>query len=835
MHRVRAVLRSLLLGLLWALSVAALCVPLTGAGAAAAAQPGWTRTLPDAGVWLVAAVALAVLYYYVSSRLPLLRHARLWLLAALLAAVAALGESFAQAGTAELALAAPLLTLLYVGGRVPVFYLGMALLRQALEKNEITQPDGGGGRVFCEEPWGGDAALSAEAQSGRYFAGVKAMRTQAEEQPAPGWQAGAVATPPPERCLPRPVAEAGYGPGDLFRSQAGEADGANIYPFPGRGAAPAGLFPAPEGELYDPAMFDWPQDTGFYDAGTAFAPEGMGYPGPQAAQGYTPQPGTVGYGGRYTSVGSRADARAPGHGPATQAADRGRPGHAAAIIKAARRDAAAATRAAGVSRYAPHTGRSAARHTPTWLFMLLLLLCWLPYLLAVWPGTVSNDSITQLAEIFGAKPLSADNPLAQTGLLWVFVQLGLGLINSADAAVALYIGVQGLLMAWLLGYTAARVQRSGAPGWLTGLTVAFFALCPVFPTFAFCVGKDTNFAMAVLWFTLMLWRLIESRWPPLRTTLGLCLSAVLCALLRNAGGYMAVFTLALATGMLLLTRTGRWRAPLLALAFTVGAMLALGLAVEPRLGAAPPNPTENRSMMVQQLARTVASEPLTEAERAAIDAALPVDALKAAYNGELSDPVKALWREGVTDEQALVLRGVWIRLAFKHPATYLSATFHNTYGYLLPGYVSTIKPTFLLGMEGRTTLIDSQFDFSVNPAAETLKTALQSLFAYAPFRLLTAPGLYGCLLLLALAYIRGLKNWRAWLCMLPALLTLLGCLLSAVNGYFRYAMPLYFVAPALLAIAAQTLRGEERARVEALGALRRRPARGGSHSPRFPE
>ena len=32
----------------------------------------------------------------------------------------------------------------------------------------------------------------------------------------------------------------------------------------------------------------------------------------------------------------------------------------------------------------------------------------------------------------------------------------------------------------------------------------------------------------------------------------------------------------------------------------------------------------------------------------------------------------------------------------------------------------------------------------------------------------------------------------------PALFTLGGCLLSAVNGYFRYAMPLYLCAPLLL-------------------------------------
>ena len=41
------------------------------------------------------------------------------------------------------------------------------------------------------------------------------------------------------------------------------------------------------------------------------------------------------------------------------------------------------------------------------------------------------------------------------------------------------------------------------------------------------------------------------------------------------------------------------------------------------------------------------------------------------------------------------------------------------------------------------------------------------------------------------------------ICAVPALFTLAGCMLSAVNGYFRYAMPLYLCAPFLLWLVAQ--------------------------------
>ena len=187
--------------------------------------------------------------------------------------------------------------------------------------------------------------------------------------------------------------------------------------------------------------------------------------------------------------------------------------------------------------------KQAGEALPPWAFVLLLLVGWLPYLWTVWPGTVSNDSITQLAEVLGRKPLGNANPLFQTGLVWLAVTVGQGWLGSGDAAVALYVCVQGILLAWLLGYTLRRIAESGAPGWLTGLSAVFFMLCPIFPTFAFCMGKDTAFAMAALWLTLMAWRVLESKWPPLRTTAGLCLSAALCALTRNAGAVLAAATL----------------------------------------------------------------------------------------------------------------------------------------------------------------------------------------------------------------------------------------------------------------------------------------------------
>lgn len=433
----------------------------------------------------------------------------------------------------------------------------------------------------------------------------------------------------------------------------------------------------------------------------------------------------------------------------------------------------------------------------------LLLACWLPWYVCLYPGTVSNDSISQLKEIMGLVPMSNANPVFQTWLLGAFRQVGLWL-GSADAGVALYCVTQAALMAWLLGAVLDGIRRSAAPRWLVWTSFFFYALCPVFPVFAFCVGKDTNFAMAVLFLALMLKRITDE--PGRRGAaryVGLSAAAVLCALLRNPGVYLSLLTLGLLLCWALRRRCGAWRLPAVAAACVLCVWGALHLLMLPGLNIAAMPESENYSLPLQQVARVAAGGALTEAQKEAVSGVLPVEELKGAYNGELSDPVKALWREDATPEQKRAFWQAWPQIVLDNPMTCLSATFHNTYGYLYPGYMSTLKPTLLIGDQStRTASVKGLYDYTVNPLSEGLEAFTDRLAQNPLYRLAVSPGLYGWVALMSAVWLlRG--NRGRLLCAVPALFTLAGCLLSAVNGYFRYAMPLYLSAPLLLWLVAE--------------------------------
>lgn len=447
----------------------------------------------------------------------------------------------------------------------------------------------------------------------------------------------------------------------------------------------------------------------------------------------------------------------------------------------------------------PVTGEAGCEEK-SWRWSGLLLLGWQPWYACLSPGTVSNDSISQLMSVLGLTPLTNANPICQTGLVALFRWLGLAIADSADAGVALYCITQAVLMAWLISALLVQMRREGASRAFVGGCLAFYALCPIFPVFAFCVGKDTNFAMAVLLLALETRRAqTDASW---RRAANLSVAAVACLLLRNPGVYLAALTLALLLGWTLrparLAR-GYWRAPLCALVCSGVVFGALHLWVLPRFDIAPMPETEEYSLPLQQVARVAAGGGLSEAQARAVEGVLPVTELKEAYNGELSDPVKDLWKRDATPEEKAAFWRAWLDIVRTHPMTCLSATFHNVYGYLYPGYVSTIKPTLLIGdQSSRTANLRGLYDYSVNPRSPALKDWTQACLQNPLYRVLVSPGLYGWLTLLCGVWLLGRGTYDKWLCAVPALFTLTGCLLSAVNGYFRYAMPLYLCAPLLL-------------------------------------
>lgn len=371
-------------------------------------------------------------------------------------------------------------------------------------------------------------------------------------------------------------------------------------------------------------------------------------------------------------------------------------------------------------------GAAPHRRYPDGLYALFVFLCWLPYLAALWPGSVSAEVAQQMRELSGDAALGTQGPLLQTGLTGLAVWIGQGVFGTADAAVALYACVQALLMAWLTGRTVSLIADGRAPKWLVLSSLFFFALNPVFPLYALAVSADTGFALSALWLMTAVWRVVRGQALTRRDVISLCASAVLCALLNGFGLWVAVASLAALLLWSLPRRRGLWRGAAYALACAACAVIVTQGALLPHLA--------------------------------------------------LSGGMQALTGSASVRE---------------------TAVFH--YGYLMPGFVSGLSPTFIWGWEG-----------VLSQSAAAMSTVFARLLTYAPFRILASPGLYGWIALFSLAVLLARRQWNALPYLAVPLLALIGCLASDVNGAMGYALPVCIAAPVLLAAAARAVRRESR-------------------------
>lgn len=463
--------------------------------------------------------------------------------------------------------------------------------------------------------------------------------------------------------------------------------------------------------------------------------------------------------------------------------------------------------------------RWASRHEAA-AYMILLALCWSPYLIAFYPGTVCWDLGEMVAQFFGQRPMDTWHPVFLTWVIGGCVWLG-RLVGSDNLGAALYTLLQTALMAFALG-SSLRLMRSLRLSRAARLAAAaFFALLPIWGGYAQFISKDTLYTSALLLFTLCLIRLVLAREgrlaaPVGREAAGLFVWGLLTCLMRSNGLYVilptAVFAFAFAA---------RGRARLAvggALAGAVALALLFSHVLLPALGVRDETASGLYSVCFQQSARVLRDhgDQVTTEEYAEIDRVLDAENLAELYEPWISDPVKFTFRQygqGAEAEKAALARyrETWLSMLSKYPLTYAEAFFAGNVSYY----------TFAPKLEGETynqqagnRLVFETYELGEDPrflhteqiaALEGARTLL-AVFARGIRHIPLLGLLYACATytwLLAGAGMSAVRQrrWRLLVGFLPALLTLGVCMLGPVNDYFRYFLPIVAMTPALLAAA----------------------------------
>lgn len=142
--------------------------------------------------------------------------------------------------------------------------------------------------------------------------------------------------------------------------------------------------------------------------------------------------------------------------------------------------------------------------------MILLAVCWLPYCIALSPGSINYDTTGQIVQFVsllenGDYPLSDHHPVFDTLVFGVFFCIGDALVGDMRAGLQVLIVLQAVITAVAISWSIVRAVVSwGVPRSLAVVLFLLVALLPMFPLAVCSLSKDTFFSwLYVLFFTMV--------------------------------------------------------------------------------------------------------------------------------------------------------------------------------------------------------------------------------------------------------------------------------------------------------------------------------------------
>jgi len=445
----------------------------------------------------------------------------------------------------------------------------------------------------------------------------------------------------------------------------------------------------------------------------------------------------------------------------------------------------------------------------------VIFVCWIPVLVVYYPGSVPHDGFAQLNMYFGINTFTNHHPAFMTWLMGWFMQFG-RFLGSDNLGIFSYVLAQSVFCAFAFALSIKYLGKLKVPMWLQITALVYFALFPVWPAYAQVEIKDTLFTGFFVLYTLQILVALKDShdfFSKPGNVILLGISSLLLCMMRNNGLFIAV-----PVGTLLVFSIRR-RPRVWAACSLAGALVLFWVyssVLLPALGVKNGSIREALSIPFQQTARYLVEygDDVTEAERAAIDAVLPYDQIAGNYDPQLSDPVKRLFRQHSTKGELATYFRTWFSMFFKHPDAYIQATLNNCYGYFYPDEPIEKMGTFQYYIKG-APVDTGYFSFGYAEGSSAARNAVKDysyFFRQVPaVSLLYSPAAYTWILIVLCGLLLRKKRFRALVGLVPALLTVLICCASPVNGLVRYMLPVMATMPLLIGWTLSMLRPAEEA------------------------
>ena len=434
-----------------------------------------------------------------------------------------------------------------------------------------------------------------------------------------------------------------------------------------------------------------------------------------------------------------------------------------------------------------------------------ILLCWMPFLIGNYPGSVAYDSLSQLKQFDGVTKLDASNPVLVTVIFGSLFRVGRALGND-NTGVFLIVAFQTGLCAFAMAQMCKYIYQSTSSKKLYGLAVGFYALVPIWGGASQTVLKDVVHLGFFLLFLQYMARIVfapDSFPCNIKGCIAkLIIFACLTGLSRKAAE--AIVILSMVAVYLYLRKQAPDRKALLgkSVLCVCGVFLAFNIFISCAPDVQSPAEKENYSLPFQQIARYCKQygDEMSEEEIAIVDQVLDFEVIITEYDPSSSDPVKATFHSTASEMHEFWKQ--YVRLGFKHPDVYLKHILNGVYKYFYPFSSGNCAYRHYIALDKTNVSGEPYYDaYYVN---ETAMNSLASYFAQWEnellLNLLIGPGLYMWLFILCFGYACKTRSVSALTLFTSIVVLLIGLFFSHINGENRYAYPLMASIPFCFAL-----------------------------------
>lgn len=336
----------------------------------------------------------------------------------------------------------------------------------------------------------------------------------------------------------------------------------------------------------------------------------------------------------------------------------------------------------------PDSPKAAVKFSGVLIFAFLIL-CWLPVLLAVYPGFFVYDAQDEFLQV-ASRTFTMHHPLVHVLLLGGIICAVHKVTDSYNLGIACYIVFQMPVIAGCFTYLISYLRKKKVSRILRFLAVIYFAFFPVVVMFTLCSAKDALFTAGLLLLLICMLEMgiSDETFFASKSKMAFFVISALVMLLFRLNG---VYALLLVTPMLLIVYKKYLRKMCVLLIIIFLSYFLISGILTAVLHA---QNTENQEILtvpIQQLARTYKfNQEVFDAEDIeTLHEVLPEEAL-VLYNPKLSDPVKYHFKNDAYSKDRFKYVKLWLKIGLRKPLAYINAWLANSYGFWYPDTIINV-------------------------------------------------------------------------------------------------------------------------------------------------